>query len=567
MASTPDARRGTTPARGDALQVITESHWSALQWFAVSRLAVALGLWIASITSTSIDLLEIRDLSNFRTIALIYAVLALTYLVTIGALRPRFQLQLHAHVTTDLLALTALVWASGGVRGGIGTLIIASVAAAAVLATPRVAAGFAAAGALLLLGETAWRALDGGIEPAAFAQAGMIGAACFLVGLAVNWLSSRLQLQEELAWRRGQDLSNQLAVTQRVIAELQQGVMVVSAEELSAHHESLAQSCCPPNWWSGWVSMAARRHSSACVRPTGARLPMPTGAGVHQSRTGVHEMVFSPEPEAEGEAATRLRLRFVSARETEDSDAVILIEDLREVENRAQQLKLASMGRLSASIAHEIRNPLGAIRHANSLLAEQLGSPQLQRLARIVEDNTVRINRTIEDVLSISRRDRAVDEAVDMSTFLPAFVRDIQLQASTSARRIGLSVRTSKPMRFDSNHLRQVLSNLVGNALRYASELPAAVIVEWVETPDHRLELRIADDGPGLSVESLQHAFEPLYKTESRGTGLGLYLARELCSVNGASIRYQRAQAGSRYSGGFVIEVRADAPGAGASGQ
>lgn len=567
MASTPDARRGTTPARGDALQVITESHWSALQWFAVSRLAVALGLWIASITSTSIDLLEIRDLSNFRTIALIYAVLALTYLVTIGALRPRFQLQLHAHVTTDLLALTALVWASGGVRGGIGTLIIASVAAAAVLATPRVAAGFAAAGALLLLGETAWRALDGGIEPAAFAQAGMIGAACFLVGLAVNWLSSRLQLQEELAWRRGQDLSNQLAVTQRVIAELQQGVMVVSAEGWVRTMNRSAQSMLPAQLVVGLGvdggSVALERMRQTDWRPVADAY----GRWRAQSRTGVHEMVFSPEPEAEGEAATRLRLRFVSARETEDSDAVILIEDLREVENRAQQLKLASMGRLSASIAHEIRNPLGAIRHANSLLAEQLGSPQLQRLARIVEDNTVRINRTIEDVLSISRRDRAVDEAVDMSTFLPAFVRDIQLQASTSARRIGLSVRTSKPMRFDSNHLRQVLSNLVGNALRYASELPAAVIVEWVETPDHRLELRIADDGPGLSVESLQHAFEPFYTTESRGTGLGLYLARELCSVNGASIRYQRAQAGSRYSGGFVIEVRADAPGAGASGQ
>jgi two-component system sensor histidine kinase PilS (NtrC family) len=244
------------------------------------------------------------------------------------------------------------------------------------------------------------------------------------------------------------------------------------------------------------------------------------------------------------------------ARDADDSDAVLIIEDMRELELRAQQLKLASMGRLSASIAHEIRNPLGAIRHANGLLAERLVDPPLRRLASIVEDNTVRIDRTIEDVLSISRRDRAVDDPIDPARFLPAFVADFASQSAIDPQRIAVSVRSRHLLAFDENHLRRVLGNLVGNALRYASDRPGAVAIEWVEAPGNPLELRIADDGPGMSDEALRHAFEPFFTTASRGTGLGLYLARELCGANGARIRYERLERDARYNGAFVIEPR-----------
>jgi two-component system sensor histidine kinase PilS (NtrC family) len=250
--------------------------------------------------------------------------------------------------------------------------------------------------------------------------------------------------------------------------------------------------------------------------------------------------------------AHRIRLRFLGAPHSE-GDSVVVIEDLERLEQRAQQLKLASMGRLSASIAHEIRNPLGAIRHANGLLAERLDDPRLQRLAAIVEDNSVRINRVVEHVLSIARRERAAVDAIDMALFLQTFVPEFAEHNDQPVDRLAVAIETEAPLMFDVEHLRQVLVNLTGNALRYASGTPAAVRISWRAIKAGRLELAVSDDGPGLTPEQAQHAFEPFYTTEARGTGLGLFLVRELCASNGASIRYERHPAGSRYAGGFVI--------------
>lgn len=253
----------------------------------------------------------------------------------------------------------------------------------------------------------------------------------------------------------------------------------------------------------------------------------------------------------------RIRLRFLGSDDS-GGDTVVMLEDQRLIEERAQQLKLASMGRLSASIAHEVRNPLAAIRHANSLLAERLDDPAQARLARIVEDNTVRIDRIVGDVLSIARRERAADEAIDVPAFLKGFLPEFVAASGADPRRISVRLETDRPIRFDSNHLRQVLFNLLGNALRYASQDESAVLIEWREREPHRLELKVADDGPGLPTEMLEHAFEPFFTTESRGTGLGLYLARELCNANAATIRYEIGAPSARYRGAFVIEPQRD---------
>jgi two-component system sensor histidine kinase PilS (NtrC family) len=256
--------------------------------------------------------------------------------------------------------------------------------------------------------------------------------------------------------------------------------------------------------------------------------------------------------------ATRVRLRFLGAVETGE-DTVVMIEDQRLVEDRAQQLKLASMGRLSASIAHEIRNPLGAIRHANGLLAERISDPSLERLTRIVESNTVRIDRIVEDVLSIARRDRSADESIEPQPFLDRLVDEFVSTSGAERARIGVRLASEQPIRFDSNHLRQVLLNLLANALRYASTATDAVRIEWRERDDRRLELRVSDDGPGLTEEMREHAFEPFYTTESRGTGLGLYLARELCHASGATIRYETGSPSQRWRSVFVVEPRNEA--------
>jgi two-component system, NtrC family, sensor histidine kinase PilS len=218
-----------------------------------------------------------------------------------------------------------------------------------------------------------------------------------------------------------------------------------------------------------------------------------------------------------------------------------VMEDLNRVEEQAQQLKLASMGRLSASIAHEIRNPLGAIRHANSLLSESMGpapSATAQRLNRIIEDNTIRINRIIEDVLAISRRDRAQGESIDLAAFLAEFLPEFVTLTQCPGERIRVELNSTQPLFFDPTHLRQILINLLSNAMRYSSAAPGSILVVWRRSIDGRMELMVADDGPGLSPTVLPHLFEPFVTTESKGTGLGLYLTRELCAANDAQLRY-----------------------------
>jgi two-component system sensor histidine kinase PilS (NtrC family) len=232
----------------------------------------------------------------------------------------------------------------------------------------------------------------------------------------------------------------------------------------------------------------------------------------------------------------------------------VVLEDIGRLELRAQQLKLASMGRLSASIAHEIRNPLAAIRHANGLLAEQLDGRNLKRLATIVEDNCMRLNRIIEDVLSISRRGTATPEPLQAADFLSRTVAEYVSQSGADAHRVECRVASDAPIWFDAGNLRQVLLNLLANALRYAGEGAGAVRIEWDAPLGGVPALIVSDDGPGIPVASRVHLFEPFFTTESRGTGLGLHLARELCTANGATIRYRPAGDNPPLRSAFVVE-------------
>ena len=230
-----------------------------------------------------------------------------------------------------------------------------------------------------------------------------------------------------------------------------------------------------------------------------------------------------------------------------------MLEDLGRLEQRAQQLKLASMGRLSASIAHEIRNPLAAIRHANGLLAESQVQPGARRLSSIVEVNCLRIDRIIEDVLSISRRGAGTPEAIDAQAFLSEVVGDYLAQSGAEPSRVRINVDSPLRIWFDAGNLRRVLLNLLGNAVRHASESPGAVGVGW-HTEGGRAQLVVDDDGPGVPETVRGHLFEPFFTTAPSGTGLGLHLARELCAANGASIRYRPAGDNPARRGAFVVE-------------
>jgi two-component system sensor histidine kinase PilS (NtrC family) len=232
------------------------------------------------------------------------------------------------------------------------------------------------------------------------------------------------------------------------------------------------------------------------------------------------------------------RVRFVTVGDAEVAPSVVFLEDASRIRAEAQRMKLVALGRLTASIAHEIRNPLSSINHAAELLEEDsIRTPEDARLLTIIQENANRLNRLVEEVLYLNRRDRVHAEGIDISAFLPRFVRDYCANEKWPEDAFSVNTQWGVLSVFDRAHLDQVLWNLMRNATRFATMQPGSVRL-IVKTKGERVELEIADDGPGVASETLQYLFEPFFTTDSKGTGLGLYIARELANVNGATLEY-----------------------------
>jgi two-component system, NtrC family, sensor histidine kinase PilS len=563
--------------------VVTEGFWNSLRYLAVTRLLIAgILTLVLPLYAKRYETSLLQDTNLFLLVAGLYVVFAVLALVCIDRVRLKFNHHLAAHIAGDLLFLSLVVFAAGGARSGFGLLMMAPVAGAAILVTPTWALFAAAIASVSLLGQSVLIYLrDETVEPGFFAAAAT-GATLFAVAFILNRLAARAAVNEARAQRRGTDLRNQLMINQMVIAELTDGVLIFNgdgkvrvmnraaqqllgsmpAQELAQAAGSTITGFLPTG--PGWAVVAEQLHlwqqagsPSSHVVEVGL---LPSNTINHwQRRQRVRLRFLSDIKLREETAKQKFPSKFLPSALVPEAklnglggqqiaslgpDFVLVIEDLDRIEQQAQQLKLASMGRLSASIAHEIRNPLGAIRHANGLLSESLGDqvkPAQQRLARIVEDNTVRINRIVEDILSIARRDSAQIEDVDLAGFLADFLPDFVKQQGCDDTVVRLELCSTEPIPFDPAHLHQILVNLLTNALRYATAKAGSVRVVWQFSQDRRsYELLVADDGPGVPSQLTATLFEPFATTDSKGTGLGLYLARELCSINEASLRYER---------------------------
>jgi two-component system, NtrC family, sensor histidine kinase PilS len=497
-------------------EFVSNSYLKSIRLLSVCRVLVAvmISIWVP-LAQQGAFRLDLAQEDAFFTTSLAYLAVSLALWVCIRWFSFPYRPQLIVSTLLDIAFLGLLMFYAGGSRSSLSMLLIAPVAAAAVLSTRREAIFFAAAAALVLLLEAGWRLLETeSSDFGAFLQAGLVGGVAFLTAFLINQLATRLTQQERIVEQRDLDLREQLVINQRIISELQEGVLIL---------DDVGEP---------------RAMNGAAERMLG-------GMGVKLPTLQNGQAPIAWTVPAEGNRpAGKVLLRSVDTGLTTRS-AVVFVQDQLEVEQRAQQLKLASMGRLSASIAHEIRNPLSAIRHANALIGESDTVPAtVKRLSAMVESNTVRINRIIEDVLSIARRGSTVLNADDLplqnpGLFVNEWLREFVEQEKLGLQRIVFDSRAdSIALHFDPNHLRQVLVNLVGNALRYSSGSKSSIVLLW-RVNEKFGELLVIDDGPGLSAEQRQHLFEPFFSSESTGVGLGLYLARELCIANGGELSYE----------------------------
>jgi two-component system sensor histidine kinase PilS (NtrC family) len=551
------------------------TFWRSLGALSVTRIVIALVLTLY----LAFDVREgsIQAAPAYAHICFFYLAAAVGFGLLNLSWRRRFAVQLTSQIAVDLAVISLLYLAAGGVRSGLGILYLFPLAGAAILA-PLVPALFSAALAtLFVLGEAAWEMMTREGEPVLM-QAGMVGIAFFAVVWLVNRLAARLIGQEELAAQRGIDLQVQQAINEIVIADVGDGVLVVGADGRihtanPAARRMLGMEAVAGQQLDALPGLEPVAHAFAAWMGTGTAPTRAALAAVEpvSGAAGPDEawVILKPYQEASaGEGGLRarreqpahLKLRFASVAAGGGAPArsVIFLQDVSAIENQAQQLKLASMGRLTASIAHEVRNPLSAIGHATALLAEDLHGKAEVRLLKIIGDNVTRVNRMVEDILQLSRKAQPYAEPVQLAAFLGELKNEFCETQGLPDEVVWLGGAGAIEVRFDALHLREVLVNLLGNAIRYASRQPASIRI-WPELDAFgTLELHVQDDGPGITPEVRAHLFEPFYTTSSKGTGLGLYLARELCLNNGAKLDYESrfdttALGPRKASGRFVI--------------
>lgn len=503
-----------------------EAFWISLRYFNLYRVAVAaLFLTLTAVYGDALNLGS-HSLDLFRFVAAAYLLVAVALQVVLRNLRDYFHEQLTLHVGLDVLAITLLMYASGGIRSGLGVMLLISLTAAAIVAPRRLTLLYASLATIALLLEHGYWVFVHDAPEASYLQPGLFAIGCFATASVTGWLSQRVAANERLAHQRGRELATQTRVSQLVIADMQDGVAVLDREGRIVQHNPQAQ----------------RLLGAAPLVGADITALLPGFAAQWAAWRAGH----GPRGPA-GEIEVRGRemgLRLLDTG-TEEEYSVLFLEDTTRSREQARQVTLAALGRLTANIAHEIRNPLSAISHAAELLEEEKRSERRERLTRIIRDNTQRLDRLVNDVLQLNRRDRASPDRIRLRAWLEAFVPEFAANERVPPERVAVDAQDAE-VRFDREHLRQVLWNLLRNAVRYAKPEAAAVRVVCRVFGDS-VELSVIDNGAGVPEEDHAKLFEPFFTTHSNGTGLGLYLARELCTANGAQLEYVDDMPGAHF--------------------
>ncbi len=505
-----------------------EIFWRSLWYFNLYRLASAL-VFVAAVAiyGGSINL-GAESPRLFLTAGGGYALVALSFFALAQLRRLPFDLLLILEVAADIAFLTAMMHFSGGLRSGMSYTLLVVLAGAGLVGQGRLALFFSALATVAVLLEHADRVLRYGADPGEFVQAGITSIGFFATAITARLLARRVVANEELANRRGAALAAQLRVGERIIHDMQDGILVVEGDgrvrQFNPRAETLLQVKAPPAPdLAAFSSALADRFRIWRERQLDERdiLRLP-GSG------------------------RLVRVRFLPA--GEGDIALIYLEDLAQAQTQAQQLKLAALGRLTANLAHEIRNPLSAISQAAELLRSEKRGEMQVRLTRIIGDNTQRLNRLVSEVLELGRRDRTVQETIQLASFVPAFLEEFAMHDERVRSAVVTDIEPESAVCFDRSHLNRVLWNLIVNALRYCSGLPGSVRLEISMQPSARhCEVHVIDDGPGIEPARRNQVFEPFFTTHGAGTGLGLYIARELCEANGASLEVIEQSGGAHF--------------------
>lgn len=517
-----------------------ELSWRVLQLLNLFRLLVPIVLLAVYALSGPPRIVGGSDPDLFLTVTGAYFVVAIGL---IGLLKSRwagFAWQAYVPFAIDVVALALIVYSSGGAESGLPLLMLVPVGAISLLGSPRRALLVAAGASIAVLVQQAFTTLAGASEPLGFAQAGYHGATLFLVSAAGAFLAGRLRETEAVVRQRDLDLANLSQLSEYIVQHLRESIVVVDSTDRVRLINESARTILGPAARTGEllgeISPRLLFHVETWRRlPEGA----PHAAATLLSADGTRE----------------IEAYFAPLGRDRPAPVIVFLEDTSRLAARVQQTKLAALGRLSASIAHEIRNPVGAMSHAAQLLAESpvLGD-QEKRLTQIITNHADRVSTIITNVQQLSRREQTKPERLYVGVWLHDFLEEFHDTLQLPRQRVAASVPAPDlEVRVDPTHLHQIVWNLCDNAVRYSDEAadkPAVEIRVGRLQGTGRPFLEVADRGRGIAEDAVDRIFEPFFTDRRGGTGLGLFIARELAQCNGAVLMYE-----PRSGGGSIFRI------------
>lgn len=536
---------GLSKAEGQA--AVEAQNWKLLKYFNFYRLAIAVAASAIAISVGKFSPFGEAYPGLFLSSSVVYAIISLTAAFAIHWQKPDYESQATLLSFSDVTLLTIIMHASGGLASGLGLMLVVAIAGTSLMLGKRLTIFYASLATIAVLLEHSWGWLTdaSGSETdmiQSFPQVGLFGVGLYATAFFGYLLATRLRATEELAQRRGVDVANLTQLNELVIQRMQSGVVICDPQ---GNIQLINQAALK---YLGIHNETEKKSSLNEISPD---LAIQLFQWLGNSNASRGRKVFTSR------VGYTLLPRFVALG---DKDAVklIFLEDMAILKQQAQQLKMAALARLTASIAHEIRNPLGALTNAAQLLGETMDTDndEEKRLVKIIEEQSKRMNVIVQNVTQLSRRDRINPVKLDLDSWLEDFLR--QYSETVSVPREAFVVHGGQDMEVcvDPDQLYQVISNLCQNALRHSPPFTGTPLIKFQGGRDaeDRPTLDVIDWGAGVNPDIADNIFDPFFTTTPKGTGLGLYIARELCEGNGASLNYHPGEGGvgSRFRVTFV---------------
>ncbi|NOU41171.1 MAG: sensor histidine kinase [Methylotenera sp.] len=484
--------------------------------------------------------LDSENAPLFFSLSLAYGLFSFT-LLAISPFKSKALTYFHPlQIVIDIIFVILMMYAAGGIQSGLGLLLIITIVTASLVSNGRLSLFYAAVATIGLLLEQSYQITKWGLSASSYSQPVMLSLGCFATAWLAYSLAKRMQQSEALASARGVDLENLEQVNALITQEMQDGVIVVDQNANIRHHNTQANTL---------LSLTKNSHQPLQLDESTPEIARAFSDWVNSENAMTNSIISINNRE--------LKLRFEPINhDNRQLGAVIFIQDWSQIQSVAQQAKLAALGRLTANIAHEIRNPLSAISHANQLLQEEENiTPPNMRMLQIIADNIGRIDQIIKDVLELNRRDRTHQENIALNPFLTDFYHQFCAVEKVPASNFKLTLFTQEQtITFDQRHLTQILWNVCKNGWEHSRKQEHSLNLHCVEVGNAGLNLEISDDGDGVAEQNRSKLFEPFYTTKATGNGLGLYISRELAEANGAFLRHHALDHGSA----FILQLTSD---------